>query len=117
MGVVGHHANMAGQEYEIASSKRAAFRQSLAERCCLLVGIAWCRDAREGERELHEAGAVDPVAGPAAPAIRRTGQSGGDLDIISRDFAERSDMAQMDEPIGDREEAAILPSHGEAGAH
>src|SRR3984893_6768427 len=64
-------------EDEIAAPARPV-RRKLAEGRLLHVGVAWTGEAAGGERDLHEAGAIEAEAGLAAPEIRRAEEALGD---------------------------------------
>src|SRR5690348_18347941 len=89
--VVARNSDMAFPEHQVAKlqSLEACRR---AKRPLLHVAVARAGEAGCRKRHLHQSGAVDAEAGLAAPEIRHTDKTLGDLDEIRLDRAQRNEV-------------------------
>src|SRR6185437_7052648 len=111
-----HDADMAFPKHEIAAAKFRALIPvyGLPEFFCLHVGIARRIIARGFEGELHEARAVEPDAGAAAPKIRRAQKFLCHGDGISYSLARWQRVAREDiASILQREEFTLVGFGGD----
>lgn len=90
---IGHDADMALPEYEVATAQTVeavVVGERLAELPLLQVGIARRGHARSRQRELDEGRAVETEAGPAAPEIGHVQEALGHGDEIRLVLAARA---------------------------
>ena len=98
---------MAFPEHKIAAA-RLRDVDRLAERGFLHVAVARAGDAAGVERNLHEAGAIEPEIGLAAPQIRDPEEAFGDRDEVLLALRERRDVAERNEAERRDREAVLL---------
>ena len=91
------------------SPRRSVASIAIAVPSALLLHVAVARagDAAGAERDLHQAGAVDAVAGLAAPQIGRAEEALRHRDEILLDMIERRQVARR-QIAGRRDREAVL---------
>ena len=112
---VAHDRDMPLPEDKIAAA-RLRDVDRLAERGFLHVAVARAGDAAGVERNLHEAGAIEPEIGLAAPQIRDPEEAFGDRDEVLLALRERRDVAERNEAERRHGEAVLLARHRDAAA-
>lgn len=93
---VPHHADMIGEEYQIATLRPLLVGKRAAQVALLHVAVARCKDARERKRQLDETRTVDAGTRAPAPKIGRAEQSLGDSDRIDRWRIEGPNMVRAE---------------------